>query len=214
MNWLLRLFILFLLFINFSNAVRAEKFPLRLAYGRLSLIDLGSFLTIDPLIQNEKLIRTYPLSGFSDETRKSIVAIQAIKDAGKTDLNLSTEQGLRQFEIKIEYENSAEDLILDPQKSKSKILEKLFHMEKSKSILIKSPYPINEFVLGGNPELISLEKIHPRAHPKYLYEFLIYSKNLTGTTDLVIASTKTVYKLTLEISEKTEEPIYEIQLPL
>lgn len=208
-----KVFVIFVFsyFAVISNVMAFKK--IQLSYGRISLIDLGSFINSDIKIQNTSLINAYKLSAFPDESKKSILAVQAILNEGSSELNLSTEEGLNHFSIEISADEFSENLILNPIKARSQILENVLKLKKSQSLLIKSPYPVNEYVLAGNPDLISLEKIYPRSHPDYLKTFLIYSKNQTGLTDLLIATNRLVYKLCIEITENIEEPIYEFQLP-
>lgn len=175
---------------------------LKLGYGRLLLLDLGSKITGKVLVDNSSLVTTYPLSAFANEDQCSVVALQGLNNQGETDLSISTNDGIKQFHIQLD-DNSHQDLILNPIRQKiSTLLNQ--NLKPERSTIITSPDYINEFVLAGNPNLISAQEIVTEQDPNYLKTFKIKTSVNKGCTDLVIATNRQIYKLSIEIGDKHE----------
>lgn len=180
------------------TALAAED--LKVAYGKLSLIDLGSLLMNDVTVLDDSLVRVYTLSGLKEEEKKSVIAIQGLKSKGETDLTARTAAGIFQFHLILG--NSREDLIMDPDNSRTKILDNKFPISLGRLSLVSCPSHINEYVLAGNPNLIELRQVVTDNDPEFLKTFALASKNVRGRTDIVIASKSGVYKFELDIGSK------------
>ncbi len=181
----------------FSQAAKASE-SLNVAYGRISLIDLGSLIQGDVLILDDSLVRIYKLSGLNDENKKSVLAIQGLKESGETDLSVRTASGIFQFHIALNPEES-EDIIMQPNNSRTRILRAKFPLMTKRMSLITSPFHINEYVLGGDPDLVSVKQVVKDNDNEFLKTFALVTGEETGKTDIVVASKGSVYKFTVEI---------------
>lgn len=209
-----RYLILFFIAINISFipcSTTLASTKINVAFGRLSLIDLGALITAKPVVKDKSLVNVYMLSGLSQEENKSIVAIQGLKKSGNTDLIIRTKKHIHQFRI-ILNNTEGEDLNLNPQNSRTKIIKKPFHLKTQRLCSVSSPSHINEYVLAGNPHLIDLEQIVSNTDPEYLKTFALSTKKQEGNTDIVIASKQAVYKFTIKIGESNEKHTENISL--
>jgi len=193
---ILQLILILLAQCSLQNAQAAET--LKVAYGKLSLIDLGSLIQNEPIVLNDSLIRVHTLSGLKEEEKKSILILQGLKEKGSTDLTVRTASGIYQFHIILDPEKR-EDLIINPLNAKSKILKSKFPLNKNRMTLVSLPKHINEYVLAGNPNIISLRQVVTDEDPEFLKTFALTSGNNYGRTDIVVASKSGVYKFEIEI---------------
>lgn len=180
-----------------SLAAQADH-SIKAAYGKLSLIDFGSVIKNEPLVLDDSLIRVYELSGLDNENDKSIIAIQGLKSSGATDLTVRTNAGIYQFHVTLN-SNQSEDFILDPNNSRLKVFPNSFPLESSRMTLISSPSYINEYVLVGDPRLVSLEQVVSDDDPEFLKTFALLTSKNKGNTDAVVATKTGVYKFNLDI---------------
>lgn len=184
---------------------------IKVAYGRISLIDFGALISSEPLIKDKSLVNVYPLSGLSNPSNKSIIAIQGLKQNGSTDLIVRTNKSVYQFRILLN-NDQGEDIKLNQQNSRTKIIKHSFPLSKERLSVVNLSEHINEYVLAGNPKLISLEQIVNEHDPEYLKTFALNTKSLTGITDIVVASKKSVYKFTVKIGEQNAKHTENISL--
>ncbi len=192
----MRLIIIFLSVFAWHSAF-AQSLRDNLAWGRIILLDLGSLIKSQPLIQNPDLIRVYTLSGLEDETQKSIIAIQGLSDKGATDISLDTEAGLRQIQISLG-ETSVKDRVLDPHKQKICVKDIPYDVQEQRSIIVETDAPVNEFILASRPDLLELKHLVSEKDPRYFRTFVLVPRS-KGLSDLIIATQKQVYKLVLNI---------------
>ena len=195
---MLRLILVLITSCSLNNANAAET--LNVAYGKLSLIDLGSLIQNDPIILDDSLLRIQTLSGLNEEDKKSIIAIQGLKEEGSTDLTVRTASGIYQFHIILNPDKRG-DLIMNPLNAKTKILKSKFPLSKNRMTLVSLPKHINEYVLAGNTNLISLKQVVTDEDPEFLKTFALSTANSYGSTDVVVASKSGVYKFELEIGD-------------
>lgn len=186
------------------NPAQAEE--LKIGYGRLSIIDLGSLINSKPLVTNEKLVRIYEVSGLDAEHDKSIIIVQGLKSSGETDLTVDTQTGIKQFHLILD-PGTTENKIVNPQSSRSIIISEAVTLEPQRSTIIEMPAHINEYVLGGNPNLISIKQIKDYHDKDFLKTFALNTNASEGLTDIAIATRKAVYKLTLDIRRINNEHI-------
>ncbi len=187
-------------------SLKAEANTLRVGYGRLSLIDLGSLINAKPLIVDETLVRAYELSGLDTENDKSIIVLQGLKDSGETDLTVDTQTGIKQFHL-ILNANNGDDLVMDPKLSRSYIVREPYLLAKSRSSIIKMPTHINEYVLAGNPNLVSLKQVKDYYDQDFLKIFALVTNINEGLTDIVIPTRRGVYKFVVDIGRMNDENI-------
>jgi hypothetical protein len=171
---------------------------MKVGYGRLSVIDLGSLINAKPLVTDEKLVRIYEVSGLDAENDKSIIIVQGLKDSGETDLTVDTQTGIKQFHLILEA-GDGEDIILNPRLSRNTISSEAFTLDLGRSTVIQMPAHINEYVLAGNPNLVNLKQIKDYYDQDFLKIFAINTNTNKGLTDLVVPTCNGVYKLTLDI---------------
>jgi hypothetical protein len=176
---------------------------LQVAYGRMSLIDLGVLIKDLPFVLDESLIRVYALSGFDDEMHKSILAIQGLKRSGQTDLSVTTETGIYQFHIRLDT-SCPEDLLLKPSQSRSVMQAGNFHLAIQRMSLVSLPSEVNEYVLASRPDLLALKQVAGVDSEKFLKIFALASKDKAGLSDVVIATRLGVYKFTIVIGGNTD----------
>lgn len=191
-----RIVLLFL----FLLTLRVEAIDIKLAYARISLIDLGALINARPIIANENLVRAYELSGLDDENDKTIIALQGLSDTGATDLTVSTVSGIYQFHITID-SNQGEDFIAYPQLSRIRVISEPYSLGLSRSTIVVLPNHINEYVLAGNPNLVSVQQVKDYYDKDFLKIFNLATNSNHGFTDLVMATRQGVYKISLEIKE-------------
>lgn len=182
--------------LSIHKAKAAED--LKVGYGKLSLIDLGSLIKNDILVLDESLIRVYTLSGLQEEDKKSVIAIQGLKKTGETDLTVRTSSGIYQFHITLDPDIS-EDLIINPNNARTHIISAEFPLDNNRMSLVSSPNYINEYVLGGNPNLISVKQVVTDDDPEFLKTFALVTNDKQGKTDVVVATKAAVYKFKLKI---------------
>lgn len=175
-----------------------KAIDIKLGYGRISLVDLGALINAKPVIVNENLVRAYELSGLDDEDDKTLIALQGLADNGETDLTLSTSAGIYQFHIVLN-DNQGEDFIAYPQLSRIKVMSQIYKLSTNRSSIIALPKHINEYVLAGNINLLSLKQIKDYYDKDFLKTFSINTNTNQGETDLVMATRDGVYKITVEI---------------
>ncbi len=192
--------LIIMLIIN-SNA---EAQSIRIGYGRLSLIDLGSLINAKPLVVNEALIKVYELSGLDAESDKSIIAIQGLQASGETDLTVDTQTGIKSFHLILE-NTAGEDLILDPRLARNYIIKSPYLLAQGRSSIVKMPAHINEYVLAGNPNLVSLKQVKDYYDDEFLKVFALVTNTNAGLTDIVIPTRRGVYKFTLDIVRTNNE---------
>lgn len=193
---------LYKLLILLFFALPAHSQTLELAYGRLSLVDLGALIKSPCTIVKPELARVYELSGLENEKDKSIIAIQALEKSGETDLSLSTSAGIIQLHLIIT--NEAKDLLLNPKNARSIIHPELIKMSPERLTLLSSYNKVNEYVLASNPELISAKEAQQEKNLDYYKNFYLISNSKTGITDIVVATASAVHKFTIEIGGTNE----------
>lgn len=186
----------------FIASVRAET--LRVGYGRLNVIDLGSLINAKPLVTDEKSVRIYEVSGLDAENDKSIIIVQGLKDSGETDLTVDTQTGMKQFHLILEA-GDGEDIVLNPRLSRNTISSEVFTLDLGRSTVIQMPAHINEYVLAGNPSLVNLKQVKNYYDQDFLKTFAINTNINKGLTDLVIPTRNGVYKFTLDIGRINNE---------
>jgi hypothetical protein len=191
-----RIILILITSFSLNNAYAAET--LKVAYGKLSLIDLGSLIQNEPIILDDSLVRVQTLSGLNEEDKKSILILQGLKEDGSTDLTVRTASGIYQFHIVLD-PDKRDDLIMNPLNAKSKILKSKFPLSKNRMTLVSLPKHINEYVLAGNTNLISLKQVVTDEDPEFLKTFALTTANSYGSTDIVVASKSGVYKFEVEI---------------
>ncbi len=195
-----------ILFIMLITTLSVKAQTLRIGYGRLSLIDLGSLINSKPLIVDETLVKLYELSGLDIENDKSIVAIQGLKDSGETDLTIDTQTGIQQFHLILDT-GAGEDLTLYPNLSRNYIVRKIYSLTPSRSTIVKMPAHINEYVLAGNPNLVSLKQVKDYYDKDFLKMFALVTNSNEGLTDIVIPTRRGVYKFSIDIGRINDENI-------
>lgn len=171
--------------------------------GRIALIDLGALIKGEIQSSNPEILRTYKVSGMEDEDYESIIAIQAIKETGESDLIVSTSSGLHQFRVIINKEVT-EDLNLNPNKSRLKVYNKPFILENQRASLISLPAYINKKILVSDPDLISVDQFLDYYDDNYLKVFSIKTLKNNSVTDLVLPSQTGVYKLSIRTKENVK----------
>lgn len=186
------------------NPAQAET--LRVGYGRLSIIDLGSLINAKPLITDETLVKVYEVSGLDAENDKSIIVVQGLKDSGETDLTIDTQIGIKQFHLVLE-SGAGEDTVLNYRQSRSMLIPHVFSLGQKRSTIIQMPAHINEYVLVGNPNLINLKQIKDYYDRDFLKTFALNTNTSQGLTDLVVPTRRGVYKLTLDIGGINSEDL-------
>lgn len=173
---------------------------LEVAYGKLSLIDLGVFIKNEVLVFDESLIRVYALSGFNNENNKTVIAVQGLKPYGDTDLIVNTESGIYQFHVTLDPEQR-NDIIMNPYHSSVVIFDKVFQTRTGRLTLVSLGSHINEYVLAGNPNLVSLRQIVADNDNQFLKTFALIMNGYADSTDIVVAAKSGVYKFTVDIKE-------------
>lgn len=171
---------------------------IKVAYGKLSLIDLGSVIQNQITVLDESLVRVYPLSGLSDEDKKSIIAIQGLAKSGETDISVRTSSGIYQFHLALN-PSICEDFVLEPSRARIKILKSKYPLAQERMTISSMPSHINEYVLAGNPNLISLKQIVQDDDPEFLKTFALASNSQEGETNIVVASKSGVFKFDIDI---------------
>jgi hypothetical protein len=172
-----------------------------LAVGRIALIDLGSIIKNNIQVVHPDLVNIYSLSGIDDENTHSIIAIQGLKDSGKTDLLVSTSYGLEQLTV-ILNKDLTEDYSLVPNNSRLQIIQQRFMLNPQRSSIISLKKHINKNILASDPSLIRANELLDYYDENYLKTFSIISSANEGLVDLIIPSKAGVYKLTLEINKE------------
>ena len=192
-----KLFLLILLtFILPVNA--AVQRDIKVGYGRISLIDLGTLITGQPVVINKGLVNVYELSGLDDESSKSIIAIQGLKKSGETDISVNTKAGVFSFHVSLN-QADGEDIIFNPNYSRVQINPKYQPIYKERMTVVDLDSTINEFVLAGNPNIVEFKHLCDPESEDFLKLFGINSKTFSGKTDLVVATQKGVHKIKLTI---------------
>jgi hypothetical protein len=180
----------------------AKANTLNIAKGKISLIDLGSLISAEPILSNKEIARLYQLSALEDENHKNILAVQGIKEFGESDLSIKTSSGIYQFHLNSGKDSG--DLILDPNNSKLINHPQTIELMPNRSSLVRLSQPINEYVLCGNPDLLELKQVVDYYDPDFLKVFLLSTKALEGETDLVIATAANLHKLKIKINQKAK----------
>ncbi len=199
-----------LLMLAFSLMLPVQAQELRVAWGRIALIDLGSLLKSEPLIGDINLLRVYSLSAMEDEESKSIIALQGLSDSGATDLSIDSHSGLIQTHVALS-DIKTEDLVLDPSHSRTCIITTPYSVQLERSIVVETDAPFNELVLASQPTLIELRHLHKDNDVKYFKTLVLHAK-AAGLTDIVIATKSRVYKFTLKIGGTQNEHTERIKL--
>ena len=195
--------LLLIIFILSLNQVQASSIPLKVGYGRFSLIDFGSLIISEPLLVDKTKARVYTISGLDDDDNKSIIAIQGLSQTGETDLTVDTQAGIYQIHLSLN-DNQGEDLMLGEQ-SRCKIIATQFKLAKSRSTIVKLDSHINQYILAANPKLVTYNNIKDYYEPDFLKVFALVSKDQTGTTDIVVPSRSGVYKFSIEITGENND---------
>lgn len=196
---ILRLINILLFLYTLSLGVNAESINIKVGYARIALIDLGSLIIADPILSDITKFKLYTLSALEDESHKNIIAIQGLKSSGEGDLSVKTNSGFYQFHLMLAEEST--DYILNQQNSKIITLENIL-LQPNRSSIIRSKYPINEYILAGNPNLVTASQLVNYYDDDFLKVFLLNTKSYEGSTDIVIPTNNMLYKLPIKISNK------------
>lgn len=199
-----------LLILAFSLTLAAQARELKLAWGRIALVDLGSLVKSEPLVGDKNLVRVYSLSGMEDEESKSVIALQGLSDSGATDINIDSHSGLVQVHINLNG-TKTEDLILDPSHSRTCIVSTPYSLQLERSIIVETDAPFNELVLASQPTLVELRHLHKDNDPKYFRTLVLHAK-AAGLTDIVIATKSRVYKFSIKIGGTQNEHTEHLKL--
>jgi hypothetical protein len=171
---------------------------IKVGKGRISLIDLGSQIKSNPSIAQTEFINVYPLSAEIDRKKKTVLAIQGLQEQGETSFFINTEAGVQNIEVELD-ENSSETQIFDANQQKTQVFEKTYHLNINSSLRVASPYYINDYVLAGDPDLMSLDPFSNYYDENYLKNFIINAKELKAKTDIIVPTTRQIFKFTIQI---------------
>lgn len=191
MKYLILSLICTLLCISPLKAIKVGK-------GRISLIDLGSQIKSEPAIAQKEFINVYPLSAQIDRNKKTVLAIQGLQEQGETSFFINTEAGVQNIEVELD-KDSSETQIFDPIHQKTRVFKKTYHLNINSSLRVASPYYINDYVLAGDPDLMSLDPFSNYYDENYLKNFIINAKELKAKTDIVVPTTRQIFKFTIQI---------------
>ena len=170
---------------------------LKVGKGRISLINLAGQITSKTSIAQDKFIKVYQISSHEDFKIKNALAVQGLVNQGETSFFVHTDRGIKSFEVSLD-ENSSESIDLNPQRPITNL--GLKELKTNSSLMVQSPFYINEFVLASNPELLDLDPFFDYYDPKYLKAFILKTKDHEAITDLVVPSAQKIFKFSLKIS--------------
>lgn len=173
---------------------------IKVGKGRISLIDLGAQIKSEPSIAQKEFIHVYSLSADVDRDKKTIVAIQGLQDQGETSFFIDTSLGVRNIKVELDHDSS-ETEVFNPEHNKIRVFEKVFKIKTNSSLRVASPYYINDYVLAGDPELLSLDPFSNYYDENYLRNFIISARDTKAKTEIIVPTTKQVFKFTIQIDQ-------------
>lgn len=165
--------------------------------GRITLIELGAPIKSQPWLVNKKIARVYVLH--NPQKNQSVIALQGLSDKGSSDLTVRTDSGI--INILINARSApGEDLIID--KNHSSIINNKNYqsINTNRTALVKLAEPINEYVLAGDPDMVSCRAVFDSHDPNFLKSFALAGLSEMGKTDIVIATQEGIIKFELEVS--------------
>lgn len=174
-----------------SQAIKVGK-------GRISLIDLGTQITSDAAVAKTDFINVYSLSADIDKDKKTVLAIQGLKDQGETSFFIDTQTGTQSFQVTLD-KDSSEHEVLNSGYAKTQVLKKDFRLNINSSLRVSSPYYINDYVLAGDPSLIQLDPFSNYYDENYLKNFILNAKDQKAKTDIIVPTTNQIFKFTIHI---------------
>ncbi len=193
MKYLILSIIFTLLSISGSEAIRVGK-------GRISLIDLGSQIKSEPSIAQKTFINVYTLSADIDREKKTVLAIQGLQDQGETSFFIDTEQGVQNIEVQLD-KDSSETQYNNSAYNKTQVFKKIYKLNINSAFRVTSPYYINDYVLAGDPELIKLDPFSSYYDENYLKNFIINAQDTKAKTEIIVPTTKQIFKFTIQIDQ-------------
>ena len=186
-----------ILSILYMLAYGAQAQALKVGKGRISLINLpGQIISKTSIAQND-FIKVYQISSNEDFKIKNALAVQGLVDQGQTSFFVHTNKGIKSFEVSLD-EGSSEILDLNPQKPIANF--GLRELKTNSSLMVQSPFYINELVLASNPGLLELDPFFDYYDPKYLKAFILKTKDHEAITDLIVPSAQKIFKFSLKLS--------------
>ena len=180
--------------IQASQAIKVGK-------ARISLVDLGANIKSEPSIAQKQLINVYSLSANIDRSKKSVLAIQGLQEQGETSFFVDTEFGVKNIKVQLD-KNSSEIEYHDMNRSKTTSYKTPYPMHSYSSMRVTSPYYINDYVLAGDPELLTLDPFSDYYDENYLKNFIINAKEIEAKTEIIVPTTNQVFKFTIEIDKE------------
>lgn len=176
-----------------------EVKAIKLAYGRLALIDTGAQIQSEILVDDPHLLRAYAVSGHPNEKLKSIIVLHGLEDKGSTNISVMTSAGIKQYSIELNSKET-QDYIEDPSKSRSFIVTEIFDL--GKSTIVRLPNYVNEYIFAGNPNCLKLNPLVKFYDPEFLKIFALQSLCDEVLTDLVIPTQDAVIKINLKFYDQ------------
>lgn len=186
--------------VNYTKQAALDQYNLKISRGRISIIDLGTLIKGPVILTDDKLAKVYILSGLDAEDKQTILAVHGLKDSGEADLSVATARGV--YHLHLLATNIAEDLICNPGFSRSKIYDQVIELGLQRSVVVTLPEAINQYVLAGDVSLFNLDHLHSISDPQFLRSFVLSTTAQNGLTDLVIASRKGVFKISINIKKE------------
>lgn len=193
MKYLALSFIISLCFITNAQAIKVGK-------GRISLIELDSNISSEPTIAQKELINVFSLSADIDREKKTVLAIQGLQDQGETSFFVDTAFGAQNIIVQLD-KTSSETESRKPGLTKIKSLSQIFNLKINSSLRVTSPYYLNDYVLAGDPELFNLDPFSDYYDENYLKNFILNAKDIRAKTDIVVPTTRKIFKFTIEVDQ-------------
>jgi hypothetical protein len=184
---------------------------IKVGKGRISLIDIGSEITSEPVIAQKDFINVYLLSAEIDRNKKTVLAIQGLEDQGETSFFINTQNGARNIEVVLD-NDSSELKSIDPRYKRTKILERTINLNNNSSLIVTSPYYINDYILASDPNLFSLDPFSKYYDENYLKNFILSSKEHKAKTEIIVPTTKQIFKFTIDINNNKRSYDNEVNL--
>jgi len=184
---------------------------IKVGKGRISLVDLGSEIKSEPTIAQKDFINVYLLSAEIARNKRTVLAIQGLEDQGQTSFFVNTQNGVRNIEVELD-DYSSELSFIDPQYKKTKIVERTINLNNNSSLIVTSPYYINDYILAGDPKLLSLDPFSKYYDEHYLKNFILSSKEHKAKTEIIVPTTKQIFKFTIDINNNKRSYDNEVNL--
>jgi hypothetical protein len=185
----------------FSLLILAFTLPasaIKVGKGRISLIDLGANIQSEISIAQKNYINVYALSADTNKERKSVLAIQGLVDKGETSFFVNTDRGIQNIQVSLDQSSSE----LETNNSNSvKVFAKEIKLKTNTSLIVTSPFYINDVVLASNPELLKIDPFSNYYDEDYLKNFIINAKDEKAKTEIIVPTTKKIFKFTIKIDD-------------